>query len=76
MPREKKEEKTAECCHPHRRHYPGGDTGGAIYFFSIIGAAVYNIQHVNGFWPIVLAILKAIVWPAFLMHKVFGLLQM
>jgi hypothetical protein len=56
---------------PHR-----GFMGGGVYFFAMIGVAVYYIQQVSGFWPIVLAILKAIVWPAFLLYKVFTLLHM
>lgn len=49
---------------------------GAVYFLGIIGVAVYYIQQVSGFWPIVVAILKAIVWPAFLLYKVFSMLNM
>lgn len=52
-----------------------GILGGA-YFMTIIGAAVYFIQHSTSFWTGVLAILKALVWPAFLIHKVFDLLKM
>lgn len=56
----------------HRRG-KGGMFGG-FYFLSIIGAAVFFVQQVSGFWPIVLAILKAIVWPAFLIHSLFQFL--
>jgi hypothetical protein len=49
---------------------------GCFGFLTFIGAAVYFIQQVSGFWPIVLAILKAVVWPAFLVYKVFTLLHM
>ncbi len=73
----KEKEKVEECCPPkkwHHRHDQGA--GGAIYFFSAIGVAVYYIQQVSGFWPIVLAILKAIVWPAFLLYKIFTILVM
>lgn len=70
--------KDKECCPDGKRHhhYHGGGAGGAIYFFGIIGTAVYFIQQVHGFWPIVLAILKAIVWPAFLLYKAFSMLHM
>lgn len=44
--------------------------GSPVYFFGLIGALVYYIQVADGFWPVVLAILKAIVWPAFLVHDV------
>jgi hypothetical protein len=45
---------------------------GGTYFLAIIGAAVYFVQQANGFWEVILAILKAIVWPAFV---VYGLLD-
>jgi hypothetical protein len=47
-------------------------SGGAIYGLGFIGAAVYYISHATGFWVGVLGVLKAIVWPAFL---VYGLLK-
>jgi hypothetical protein len=43
---------------------------GPIYFFGFIGSAIYYVQVVDGFWRIVLAFLKAVVWPAFLTHDV------
>lgn len=43
---------------------------GSVYFFGFIGAVIYYIQIAHGFWPVVLAILKACVWPAFLVHDV------
>lgn len=67
-----------DCCAPKKWHHGtrgGGDFGG-FYFLAVIGVAIYNIQQVAGFWPIVLAALKAIVWPAFLLYKVFTMLHM
>ena len=52
----------------------GGPAGGA-FFVTFIGAAVYFVQHSDGFGGFILAILKAAVWPAFLIHRVFELLQ-
>lgn len=49
---------------------------GTIYGLAFIGSAVYFIQHATGFWMGVLGFLKAIVWPAVLMHKVLELLKM
>ncbi|MDZ7846441.1 MAG: hypothetical protein U5L96_06575 [Owenweeksia sp.] len=42
-----------------------GATGG-IYGLAFIGALVYYISHATGFWMGALGVLKAIVWPAFL----------
>ena len=47
-------------------------TGSAVYGLGFIGAAVYYIQAATGFWIGVLGVLKAMVWPAFL---VYGLLK-
>lgn len=43
---------------------------GAIYGLGFIGAAVYYISHATGFWNGVLGLLKAMVWPAFLVYDV------
>lgn len=42
--------------------------GNAVYGLGIFGAAVYYIQQADGFWPVIGAILKALVWPAFLVY--------
>lgn len=45
--------------------------GSAIYGMGLIGAAVYFLSHAGGFWPGVLGLLKALVWPAILVYEVF-----
>lgn len=57
-------------------HGRGNGAGGFVLFAAFIGVAVYNVQQVSGFWPIVLAILKAMVWPAFLMYHIFSTLHL
>ncbi len=47
---------------------------GAIYCLGLIGAAIYYISHATGFWMGVVGFLKAIVWPAFLVHGLLGFL--
>ena len=42
---------------------------GAIYFLGFIGAVVYYVSTATGFWVGVLGILKAFVWPAFLVYS-------
>ena len=54
-----------DCC-------PPGSCTGCGYFLGFIGAAVYYIQTATSFWNGVLGVLKAIVWPAFLVHKLLG----
>lgn len=43
---------------------------GFVLFTSFIGAAVYFVNQVDGFWNIIAALLKAIVWPAILVYNV------
>jgi hypothetical protein len=42
---------------------------GAVYGLGLIGAAIYYISTAAGFWMGVLGILKALVWPAFLVYE-------
>ena len=49
-----------------------GSSWGAYYGLGVIGAAIYFVGQAAGFWSIVLALLKSIVWPVFL---VYGLLR-
>jgi hypothetical protein len=49
-----------------------GGAGGA-YFLAMIGAAVYYLHTTTGFWPSIVALLKAVVWPAFLVYHLLGL---
>ncbi len=58
-------------CSPWCWHHKGG--AGGAYCLGFLGAAVYYLQTSTGFWNGVLGILKAIVWPAFLVHKLLGL---
>ena len=43
--------------------------GGCGYFLGFVGAAVYYLSAATGFWNGVLGVLKAIVWPAFLVFE-------
>jgi hypothetical protein len=49
-----------------------GSVGGA-YFLGMIGAAVYYLNVSTGFWPSITALLKALVWPAFLVYHLLSL---
>ena len=48
-------------------------TAGGIYGLGFLGAAVYYIQQATGFWEGVVGVLRAIVWPAFVVYKLLGL---
>lgn len=45
-------------------------TLGFPLFLSFIGAAVYFVNQVDGFWNIIVALLKSAVWPAILIYNI------
>ena len=52
-----------------------GGPAGMMYCMGILGTAFYFVSQVDGFWNVILAILKAFVWPAFLINRIFELLR-
>jgi len=46
--------------------------GQAVYGLGFVGAVIYFISTAAGFWMGVLGVLKAIIWPVYL---VYGLLK-
>lgn len=48
------------------------NTGGFIWFLGFIGAFVYYVEQVDNFGAGVVAFLKALVWPAFLVYKLLS----
>jgi hypothetical protein len=45
--------------------------GGLVALLTYIGAAVYFVQKAgDGFWDVVLALLQAMVWPAYLVFHI------
>jgi hypothetical protein len=49
--------------------------GGAVYGLGLIGALVYYLQQANSFWQVVLAFLRALVWPALLVYHLLGFIS-
>ena len=52
---------------------PHKNCGGG-YFLGFIGALIYYISTATGFWDGVLGVLKALVWPAFLVFELLKFL--
>jgi hypothetical protein len=48
---------------------------GFFFVTTYVGAAVYFVQHSAGFWGFILALLKATVWPAYVLHACLKLLS-
>lgn len=53
----------------------GQNPAAGMYILGMIGSAFYLVSVADGFGSVVLAILKALVWPAFLINRVFELLR-
>jgi hypothetical protein len=51
-----------------RTVYRNSHGGNAVYGLGLIGAWVYYIQHSEGFGGFLVAVLKGIVWPAFVVY--------
>lgn len=47
--------------------------GNAVYGLGLIGAGIYFFVEASRFWDYVLAIPKAIVWPAIAVYELFQL---
>lgn len=48
--------------------------GGALYGIGILGALVYYIQNATTFVDGIVGIIKALFWPAVIVHKALELL--
>jgi len=57
-------------------NYSCAGCGGAVYGLGFIGAVVYYISTTTGFWIGVLGVLKAIVWPVFLIYNLMKFIGM
>ena len=57
-----------------RWHNGGHATAGtgSAYILAMIGAAVYYVQHAATFGDGIIGLLKALVWPAFLVYHLLG----
>jgi len=52
-----------------------GSAGDAVYGLGLIGAVVWFWQQANGFGAHLVGVLKAVVWPAFLIYDAFKALH-
>lgn len=59
-----------------RRRRNHNNTTGGIYGLAFIGALVYYIKTATGFWMGVWGVIKAILWPAFLVYELMKSLNM
>jgi hypothetical protein len=71
MVKKKKKTKAKMTCPPSIHSHCSTGLG---YFLGVVGAAVYYISTATGFWNGVLGVLKALVWPAFLVFELMKFL--
>ena len=57
-----------------KKNICGSGCSSAIYGLGLVGAVVYFIGSATSFWMGVLGVLKALVWPAFLVYYLFEFL--
>ena len=62
-----------ECC---SKGFNAKSCGGCSYFLGFLGAAIYYISTSTGFWNGVWGVIKALVWPAFLVFELFKWLRL
>lgn len=68
---------TCDCGQTHQYYFNRhASNGQAVYGLGVIGALVYYIATATGFWIGVLGILKAFVWPAFVVYELLKFLHM
>ena len=49
---------------------------GFFFLVAYVGAAIYFIVHSDGqFWSVILGLLQAIVWPAYVIYRCLQLLH-
>ncbi|MFH2027800.1 MAG: hypothetical protein ABIJ08_01555 [Nanoarchaeota archaeon] len=60
-----------ECCKPN---IGNACNGGGIYGLGFIGAAVYYLSISTGFWNGLWGVVKAMLWPAFLIYELLKFL--
>ena len=66
-------DENCKCCKT-KVNFSTDGTSGAIYGLGFLGAAIYYISTAPTFWIGLLGVLKAIVWPAFLVYELLRFL--
>ena len=81
------EECACQCCgksayyggyHPRWSHWgrPEKHGGNAVYGIGMVGAFIYYVQNAHTFGVVLYGLLKAVLWPGFLIFEVLKYLHM
>jgi hypothetical protein len=81
MENEKTEQCTSEWCGfkgtvQEHVHGHGCGCGGALYGLGFLGALVYQLTTATSLWAGVIGVVKALLWPAFLVYELMKYLGM
>ena len=61
----------------HKRTMKHGNSSSGLWFLGFVGALVYYMHvHSGSLWLVILAFVKAVVWPALLVYHLLLFLQM
>ena len=72
-----KESKKGECGSWHKwkkKNNFASSCGGGVYCLGFIGALVYYISTATGFWNGAWGVIKALLWPGFLVYELLKFL--
>ena len=72
--KEAEKEYKCNCTHGAKNRRSNMSSNDCVYGLGLIGAAIYYISTATSFWIGALGILKAIVWPAFLVYELLKFL--
>lgn len=50
-------------------------SGNVIYGLGVVGALIHYVSSATGFWSGFLGVLKALIWPAFLVYELLNYLM-
>ena len=67
---------TDEHSHQKGRAMQATGISSGLYGLAFLGAVIYYFRHATNFWEGVLGFLKALVWPAVLIYRLFEFLKM
>jgi hypothetical protein len=57
-----------------KNEFRSGSSNNPVYGMGVVGAAVYYIGTAGGFWEGLFGLIKALLWPAFLVFEALGAL--
>lgn len=71
---EEKLKKKFDCDCTKKNNNSGVSNNNCVYGLGVIGAAIFFVAKATSFWTGVLGILKALVWPAFIVYELLKFL--